>query len=263
MESLPVNLTDLIVLAILLISGGIAFALGFVRVLLLIGAWIGAAVVTLHGFSSASPIARRYIDVPLLADIAAGAVLFVVSLLVLFVVAMAVSAAVRRLGLGALDRALGFAFGVLGGGVIVCLIYLGISWASGDEALPDWMAEARSLPAIRAGAELLTGAVPEKTRAEGAAAAKEASDTVRAGIQMQKLLEQFMGGGTQNGDRAGGPGYNQADRQALEQAIRQFADQNPGAVSAAEQQMREMMRQHEGDPEGLKRALEGYLRQAR
>ena len=106
MESLPVNLTDLIVLAILLVSGIIAFALGFVRVLLLIGAWIGAAIVTLHGFSSVSPIVRRHIDVPLLADIVAGVALFVVSLVVLFLVAMAVSAAVRRLGLGALDRAL-------------------------------------------------------------------------------------------------------------------------------------------------------------
>lgn len=259
MESLPVNLTDLIVLAILLVSGIIAFALGFVRVLLLIGAWIGAAIVTLHGFSSVSPIVRRHIDVPLLADIVAGVALFVVSLVVLFLVAMAVSAAVRRLGLGALDRALGFAFGVLGGGVVVCLIYLGISWASGDESLPDWMAEARSLPAIRAGAELLSGAVPEKTRAEGAAAAKEASDTVRAGVQMQKLLEQFMGTATQGGDPAAGAGYNQADRQALEQAIRQFVEQNPGAANAAEQQVREMMRQHQGDPEGLKRALRDYL----
>ncbi|MHA1569255.1 MAG: CvpA family protein, partial [Alphaproteobacteria bacterium] len=143
MDSLPVNLTDIVVLAILLIAGGIAFALGFVRVLLLIGAWIGAAVVTLYGFSTAGPIARRYIEVALVADIVAGVVLFIASLVTLFVVAMVVSAAVRRLGLGALDRALGFVFGVAGGAVIVCLIYLGVVWAGGDEKLPDWMAEAR------------------------------------------------------------------------------------------------------------------------
>ena len=42
MESFPVNPVDILIILILLVSGGLAFARGFVRESLGLGAWIGA-----------------------------------------------------------------------------------------------------------------------------------------------------------------------------------------------------------------------------
>src|ERR1700738_1821038 len=77
------NALDLAIIAVIALSAVFAFARGFVREALSIVAWIGAAAITLYGFNSAYGIAIRFVTTPLLADLIAGAGLFVLSLIVL------------------------------------------------------------------------------------------------------------------------------------------------------------------------------------
>src|SRR5690606_22488406 len=69
MESFPINLIDLCVIAILLISGFFAFVRGFVREVLSVAGWVGAAIVTLYLFEPVRPHVRGLIPSPLIADI--------------------------------------------------------------------------------------------------------------------------------------------------------------------------------------------------
>ena len=58
MESFPINLTDLVVVAILVLSGLFAFLRGFVRELLVLLSWVVAGVATYLGLPLIQPMMR-------------------------------------------------------------------------------------------------------------------------------------------------------------------------------------------------------------
>lgn len=161
MEDWPIGPGDLAVLIILLLSAIVAFVRGFVREFLGILAWIGAAIVTLYTFPSAQPFLRQYISIEWMADLVTGLVIFIVSLVVFSTLAHFAARGVRTSALNAVDRSLGFLFGLVRGAVLVCLAYLVLIYASEDGTLPTWVEEARSRPFVEEGAAWLVELVPE------------------------------------------------------------------------------------------------------
>jgi membrane protein required for colicin V production len=168
------NTLDIIVLGIVGLSGLFAFARGFVREALSIGACVGAAFVAIYSFPLAQPFARKTIGSPALADIVAGAVLFLVPLVALNILTAGIAARVKGSSLSALDRTLGFVFGLVRGAVIACLAYLLLSWALPEKDWPDWAQNARTRKLLASGADSLRSLVPGKAGERGAAAAAEA-----------------------------------------------------------------------------------------
>ena len=166
MEGLPINATDLGVLAVLAVPGLLAFARGFLREVLSVGAWVGAAAATIYGLEPARPLARQYIAEPLLADGITGVVIFVATLGLLSALSHALSRNVRDSALGAIDRSFGLLFGLLRGAVVVCGLWLLFALFVAPADRPAWITEARSLPLVEAGAkvilDLLPGAAVEK-----------------------------------------------------------------------------------------------------
>ena len=166
MDDLPINAFDLIVFVLLLLSGGLAFARGFVREVLAIGSWIGAALVTRFAFPYVSPIARETFNSEtvtgflrgfgygeahrdLLADIAGGIVVFVAAMVVLSILSTIIARIVQGSALSAVDRSLGFLFGLLRGGLVICLFYLLLAWLIPDRGdRPQWIEQARTLPLL-------------------------------------------------------------------------------------------------------------------
>src|SRR5947199_9732667 len=57
-QPMPVTILDLVLLAVMLISGLLAMVRGFMREILSIAAWGAAALVTLYAFSKLLPTAR-------------------------------------------------------------------------------------------------------------------------------------------------------------------------------------------------------------
>ena len=160
-DGLPVNLTDLAILAVILISAIFALIRGFVHEILAVGCWIGAALATLVAFSLAQPLARQYIAIPLVADIVAGAAIFLLVLVLLSILTHWIARRVRKSSLGALDRSLGFLFGLLRGAVVVCAAWiLFLYLVPHREDHPRWITEARSLPLVQQGSLMLLSVVP-------------------------------------------------------------------------------------------------------
>ncbi|MEJ0069995.1 MAG: CvpA family protein [Pseudomonadota bacterium] len=145
------TIADVAIIGLLLLSALWAFIRGFVRELLGVAAWVGAAFVTLYGFGYAQPYARQLISIDLVADAVTGVVIFVVSLILFSVISGAISSQVRQSSLSAIDRSLGFVFGLLRGAVIVCIAYLLLKWAVPVQDRPSWVMSARALPAIEQG----------------------------------------------------------------------------------------------------------------
>ena len=59
MDTFPINSADLIVVAVVAISGIFALLRGLVHELLSLGAWFGAGIATYYGIDRLIPVARR------------------------------------------------------------------------------------------------------------------------------------------------------------------------------------------------------------
>ena len=124
MEDLQANAADLIVIAILLVSALLAFSRGFVRELLSVAVWVGAIFATLYGFAYVEEYTSQWISTVWLSWTAASVTIFIPTLIILALISHVLSGQVRDSALGAVDRSLGFLFGLFRGVIIVCLAYL-------------------------------------------------------------------------------------------------------------------------------------------
>jgi len=148
------NLLDIIVIGVILLSGLFAFARGFVKEALSVAAWVGAAFAVLYGLPYAAPFAERFLPKGPVADAAAALALFLAALIVLSLATSAIAGRVKESSLSAVDRTLGLVFGLVRGLVLVCLLYVALSWAlpAGRQQQPGWIAEAKTLPLLANGA---------------------------------------------------------------------------------------------------------------
>ncbi len=160
------NWVDLAVLALIALSGLLAFMRGLVREVLGVGAWVAAALVASpYGvFPYIQPWVRRQFSDPTTADLVAFGAVFLVALIVLWVVAGALSSAVRGSALGGLDRTLGLVFGLARGAVLVAVAYVLVGMAIPVEQWPAPVRQARFLPTVYEGAVWLADQAPPRYR---------------------------------------------------------------------------------------------------
>jgi membrane protein required for colicin V production len=174
------NVTDIVVLAVLLVSALAAFSRGFVREVLAVGSWVAAVLAAIYLFPVARPLLRQYISYQLIADALTGAGIFVITLAICSTLASFLSRNIRGGALGAIDRSLGLLFGLIRGAILVCLAYMFVVWLMPKESdRPAWLQQARSLPVVASGADYLRSLVPPELLQRGTAAA----DTARRNVE--------------------------------------------------------------------------------
>ena len=225
MNNLPLNVVDLGVFGVILISALLAFSRGLVREVLSIGAWVVAALATIYGLPHLRDITRTYISQQLVADAVTGVTIFVVTLILCAAISHMVARNVRSSGFGAVDRSLGLLFGVLRGAVLVCLAYLAFVWAEPKpEDQPDVVKNARMLKYVAQGADLLKALLPKDALDRGAAAAADAKAQVEQAVTQQIVPGQTAPGATPDQPKgtapANDPGYNNGDRKGLDQLFK-------------------------------------------
>jgi len=216
MDGFPINSADFIVLAVILISGLFAFVRGLVHELLALGAWIGAGIATYYGIDHAIPVARGLTEVQPVADVGAGAVLFLVVLIVLSILTRILVKQVRRSSLGALDRSLGLVFGLARGALIIAVAWLVAAWAYQEEPFPDWVMEARTLPLVQEGARTIYEALPEGFRPEEVPPALQSAEGLKS-ITFEDLDAPAPKSAVQD-DQSG---YNSDTRKGLDNLFQQ------------------------------------------
>lgn len=168
------NPLDLGVIGVVALSAIFAFARGFVREALSIVAWVGAAIITLYGFSWVYAQVDPRVHNPLLSQVIAGFGLFVGALIVLTIVTGLLARMVQFTGLTPIDRTIGFIFGLLRGGFVVCFAYLLLDASVQPGDRPLWIRDAKSAPYLHEGAELLRGFLPESLKIKSADAVDDA-----------------------------------------------------------------------------------------
>ncbi len=219
MDDLPFTTIDFVILGTLLLSALFAWGRGLVHELLSLVAWVGAALITIYGFSAARPFAYEILAIPILTDIVLALVLFIVSLLLLSFIARAIAGRVKESKLKPLDRGLGLFFGLVRGGVIVSLIYLMFAWMVPSEDHPDWFEHSMLLPFVGLGASFLSDFVPDSEEKEGTEAVLRAKDRALDAISLAPILDIFTGSDPKSADTEGKSGYNKKERGAMERLI--------------------------------------------
>lgn len=207
---------DFVVAGVIVISGILAFMHGFVREALSIATWIGAAIVAINGYPLAREAAGAYIPSPLVADIAAGALLFVGAFLILAVAARAIGRAFESAdGLGPINRSLGLMFGLFRGALIAVIAYMALSWTVQERDHPSWVTEARATPLLKEGAAALEAVLPADWRRQSADTARAAEDAAKAADMLRRLNAPDP-----KSDTAGSrPAYDEDARKALDDLI--------------------------------------------
>jgi len=155
---------DLAVLGVLAISALLAFLRGFVREVLGIGAWIGAGVVAVWGARYARVPVEHWVDNPSWAEPIALIGVFLVTLIILLLVAHLFGRLARGSPLGGVDRTLGLLFGLARGAALVILAYILAGMVVPLNHWPDPVREALALRPTYQGALWATRHLPEQFR---------------------------------------------------------------------------------------------------
>jgi membrane protein required for colicin V production len=231
MNDLPLTIADFAALGIIFLSGFLAYFRGAVREFFFLATWGGAVAAAVYLYKPVLPHVTEWIGDPLISALATGTGIFVVALTLLTLISMVAVKRAEESHLSVLDRSLGFVFGLVRGVLVVCLIYLVYTLMAPVEEHPEWLREAKLTPLVAEGAEIMLALAPEEWGMQGDRVAeqlKATSSSVETIIDYNNMIDPQPGaasgegnadsGGTGAGNSAE-PGYNDADREALDQMI--------------------------------------------
>ncbi len=211
---MPVTLLDLILLGVMLISALLAMIRGFMREILSIAAWGAAAVATLYFYSRLLPVAKGYFNNDY---VAAGVVIggvFLGTLLIVSVITIRISDMILDSRIGALDRTLGFLFGLGRGLIIVVVAFLFFDWLVPTKSQPDWVRSAKSKVVLQSTGDWLKGLLPD-----------DPESTILKRLKRPKGGDEDEGAPEQKsgleppGQRGETVGYGKSDRTGMQQLI--------------------------------------------
>jgi membrane protein required for colicin V production len=158
---MPITLLDIVLIVVMLISGLLAMVRGFMREVLSIAAWALAAGATLYSYAKLLPFAKQYFNNDIVAAVAVVGGVFLITLLVVSVLTIRISDMVLDSRVGALDRTLGFLFGLARGLIIVVVAYTFFDWLVPDRSKPDWVLHAKSKVVLSSTGDWLKAQLPE------------------------------------------------------------------------------------------------------
>lgn len=221
MNDLPLTVADFVALGIVFLSGFLAYFRGAVREFFFLATWGGAVAAAVYLYEPLLPTVSGWVGGdPLIAALATSVGIFVVALTVLTLVSMVAVKRAEDSHLSVLDRSLGFVFGLIRGVAVVCLIYLVYALMAPAEEHPAWLREAKLTPLVAEGAEIMLALVPEEWNLKGEEVAqqlKATSSAIELGVEYNDIIAPQPETG--EAGNQGEAGYNDSDREALDQMI--------------------------------------------
>jgi membrane protein required for colicin V production len=158
---MPITLLDIILIGVMLVSALLAMIRGFMREVLSIAAWVIAAGATLYAYSKLLPYAKTYFNNDIVATAAVVGGTFLGTLIIVSVITVKFSDMVLDSRVGALDRTLGFLFGLARGLVIVVVAFLFFAWLVPAKTQPTWVANAKSKVVLQRTGDWLMSMLPD------------------------------------------------------------------------------------------------------
>lgn len=236
---------DIVVIAVLLLSGLIAFLRGFIREVLTILGVVGGLAAAYLGGPVFSPFIKNMLGVvegeepkrllglipyPILADILSYGLIFLVVVIVLSIVSHVLAETVRSVGLGSVDRTLGFIFGLVRGALLLGVLYLPVYLSMDAETKEEWFAGSKTHVQLEAVSAVLAGYLPQSAVEQ----IKETTQQAGEGSEVKEKLQQIdlLKGEDpkkleETAPKEGAPGYDDEFRQKMNELFKDAAPQPP------------------------------------
>jgi membrane protein required for colicin V production len=158
---MPITWLDLLLLAIMLVSGLLAMIRGVMREVLSVAAWASAAAATVLLYERLLPFAEANLGAGTLAKVAVILGVFLLTLLIASIATARISNMVLDSRIGALDRSLGFVFGLARGLLIVVVAFYLFAWFVPANKLPEGIRDAKSREALQATGQWMVSLLPQ------------------------------------------------------------------------------------------------------
>jgi len=158
---MPVTALDGIVILVIFLSAVLAMVRGLSRELLSLVSWALAALFAYLVYKPALGLTSNYIHNPKIALGVTIIVLFLAALIILSIISMKFADIVIDSRIGALDRTLGFVFGIIRGLVILAIAILFLNGLIKPDEQPAWLAQAKSKPLLDNIGSAIWRAVPK------------------------------------------------------------------------------------------------------
>jgi membrane protein required for colicin V production len=167
--------------------------------------------VTLYFYSKLLPFAKSYFNNDIIAAAVVVGGTFLVTLLIVSVITVRFSDMVLDSRIGALDRTLGFLFGLARGLVIVVIAFLFFAWLVPDRSQPEWVRSAKSRVVLQGTGDWLMSMLPD-----------DPENTILKRLKKPKLEEDEPTPGQRSGLDAPNEaaGYRASDRSGLRELTR-------------------------------------------
>jgi membrane protein required for colicin V production len=191
----------------MLISGLLAMIRGFMREVLSIAAWICSAAATLYAYPRVLPSVKAYVNNDIVAAVVTVAGVFLGTLIIVSVLTVRISDKILDSRIGALDRTLGFLFGLGRGLIIVVVAFLFFDWLVPQKSQPTWVSGAKSKVVLSGTGDWLKSMLPD-----------DPESTILKRLKRQPEEE---GPANQRSDSGRGEtqGYERTDRASMQRLI--------------------------------------------
>lgn len=218
--------TDIIIIALLFISAIIAFIRGFIKEVLTIFSLLGSLAAAYIWGSSLMPIFEKwgvelaggsderiwgFLSPTMFAAIGAHASILIGLFVVLSVLSHYIGKMAQDMGLGAVDRTLGFVFGLARGLLIIALLNIPLISLLDKAERPDWLSEAKTIPFINKTSQTILDLRESSDDQKKDDVTKELSDKAK------ELIEKAEENATEAVNK--GEGYQEETRDALDNLI--------------------------------------------
>ncbi len=161
---MPFTTADIVILVIMILSGLLALMRGFIREVITIVAWVGAALAAMYGYAIFSPTLSN--AVPMFGGLVGNGLAALLPFLgALFLLSYVSGKLVTRFSgaqPGPFDGTAGFFFGLGRGFILVCVSYLAFEFLYQPEVTPPVLAKARFMPLIENTNNYFKSAIPNK-----------------------------------------------------------------------------------------------------
>ena len=154
---------DIFLIVVMLVSGLLAMVRGFMREVLSIVAWVAAAGAAFYSFPRLLPYVSQFLggwNEWIVKGVVAGGV-FLAVLILVSIFTVKLSDKILDSRIGALDRSLGFLFGLARGLIIVVVAFQFFDWLVPQKSQPEAIKNARSRVVLQGTGDWLKGLLPE------------------------------------------------------------------------------------------------------
>jgi membrane protein required for colicin V production len=157
---------DLGLIVIVLISALLSMLRGFTREVLAIASWVAAAAAAYYFYPLVVPYVKPYIAKPQIVLGVSAALVFFVTLIVVSILTVKLSDAILDSKVGALDRSLGFVFGV-GRGYLLCVVaFVFFAWLVPAKSYPAWVQDSKTRGWLEATGASIESMLPDNLDSE-------------------------------------------------------------------------------------------------